>query len=129
MLSPEEQARYEAVVRADGRYPLEAYEFLHEGLVRAVAEVHGEKEPPTHVTGQQLCHALRELALERWGMLARAVLERWNIRGTIDFGNMVYLLIGHKYMAKTDTDSLDDFDNVFDLAKELDPGDPFEIRE
>jgi len=117
----------EDVVREDGRYPLEAFGFLHDGLARAVQEIYGEGDdepppaedepPPTkHVTGQQLCDGLRVEAIERWGLMARTVLERWNVRATIDFGSMVYLLIENDLMQKTDADSIEDFRDVYDFG-------------
>lgn len=126
------------VIRDDGRYPPEAFEFLHEGLAGAVKVVHGASLPQTveeatqtqsHVTGRQLCFAMRDLAKERWGMLARSVLEQWNIRATIDFGNMVYLLIRYNYMRKTDEDSLEDFRAVYDFDDAFDGADHFELTE
>ena len=106
----------EEVIREDGRYPMEAFAFLHEGLRRAVQDLHGESEVgQQHVSGSQLCEALRDLAVDRWGLLAKAVLARWQIRGTIDFGNMVYLLITHNLMKKTEEDTLEDFRDVFDF--------------
>jgi len=126
------------VIRDDGRYPPEAFEFLHEGLAGAVKDVHGLPLPETpddetasqsHVTGRQLCFALRDLAKDRWGMLARVVLERWNIHGTIDFGNMVYLLIRYNYMRKTDDDSIEDFRAVYAFDDAFDGADHFELTE
>ena len=104
------------LVRQDGRYPLDAYAFLHEGLARAVRHCHGDPavaNRPQHVTGKQLCWALRDEALDRWGLLARTVLGRWRIRETLDFGNMVYLLVNNNLMQKTDEDSLEDFRDVY----------------
>ena len=92
------------VVRADGRYPVEAFGFLHGGLARAVNETHGERpegQGPRHVSGRQLCAGLRDEARDRWGMLAAAVLAKWNIRQTLDFGKMVYLLVENDLMKKT----------------------------
>lgn len=106
------------IVRQDGRYPLDAFGFLHEGLARAVRHFHGEEaveHRPRHVTGQQLCWALRDEAVERWGQLARTVLGRWHIRQTLDFGNMVYLLVDNNLMQKTDEDSVEDFRDVFNF--------------
>jgi uncharacterized repeat protein (TIGR04138 family) len=106
------------LVRSDGRYPLEAYAFLHEGLSRAVRACHGDAAAanrPRHVSGQQLCWALRDEAVERWGLLAQTVLGRWRIRTTLDFGNMVYLLVNNNLMQKTEEDSLDDFRDVYDF--------------
>ncbi len=126
------------VIRDDGRYPPEAYEFLHEGLAGAVKVVHGTALPQTpeeaaqtqsHVTGRQLCFALRDLAKDRWGMLARSVLDQWNIHATIDFGNMVYLLIRYNYMRKTDEDSLEDFRDVYEFDDAFDGADHFELTE
>ena len=138
-MTPEPPSKtMDEVIRDDGRYPPEAYEFLHEGLASAVKDVHGVAMPQTadeaaqkqsHVTGSQLCLALRDLARLRWGMLARAVLARWNIHATIDFGNMVYLLITYNYMRKTDDDSLDDFRDVYDFDEAFDGADHFELTE
>ncbi|MFP4054862.1 MAG: Minf_1886 family protein [Phycisphaerae bacterium] len=130
----------EEVIRRDGRYPPEAFGFLHDGLNYAVEHVHGDAPPEPHpddpdaphgrhVTGQELCWALRDLALERWGMLARTVLRRWNLRRTIDFGNMVYLMIEHGFMRKTEEDSIEDFRDVFDFDEALQFQDEFELKE
>lgn len=121
---------FEEVIRRDGRYPREAFAFMQEGLARAVKKVHGEADLPTgkrHVTGRQLCLAMREVAVENWGLLARLVLERWNIRATIDFGNMVYLLIEHDLMAKTDEDSIEDFRDVFDFPEAFELDENFQL--
>ena len=120
------------VITDDGRYPPEAFAFLHEGLNRAVQEVHrGQKggEAQHHVTGQELCCALRDLAIERWGMMAKAVLNKWNVRQTIDFGNMVYLLIEHHYMRKTEEDSIEHFRAVYDFDKAFGNYEAFELKE
>lgn len=130
-MSQERRMSMDELIRSDGRYPPAAYAFLHEGLARAVKAAHGgevTEGAQSHVSGQQLCFALRDLAIERWGMLARPVLERWNIRATLDFGNMVYLLIHHEYMRKTDEDSLEDFRDVFDFDKAFDTHDHFELK-
>jgi uncharacterized repeat protein (TIGR04138 family) len=129
----EPERSIEDLIRSDGRYPPEAYAFLHEGLARAVKAAHGEEAQAGpaqhHVTGQQLCLALRDLATERWGLLARAVLGKWNVRSTLDFGNMVYLLIRHNFMKKTEGDSIDDFRDAYDFSTAFDAGSQFELKE
>ena len=130
-MTDQPQQSMEDVIRADGRYPMEAYAFLHEGLTKAVKEAHGGEPAPgvrRHVTGRQICDAMRGLAVERWGLLAPPVLGRWNIRGTMDFGNMVYLLIDHGFMQKTDEDSIEDFRDVYDFAQAF-GGCDFELKE
>lgn len=66
-----------------------------------------------HVSGAELCWALRDLALQRWGMLARTVLSSWDIHTTQDFGRIVFGFIDHGLMQKQPADTLDDFDAVF----------------
>lgn len=122
----------EEVIRKDGRYPLEAFAFLHDGLGAAVKATHESKSQPVsprHVSGQQLCLALRDMAIQRWGFLAKTVLERWNIRSTIDFGNMVYLLVNNDFMKKTDEDSLEDFRDVFNFEQAFSQTCTFELKE
>jgi len=114
----------EEIIRQDGRYPPESFAFLHDALGYAVKETYGpdatqtqdiEQDSARHVTGEHLCLAMRALAIERWGRLARTVLARWNIHATIDFGNMVYLLVDNSFMRKTEEDSIEDFRDVFDF--------------
>ena len=122
----------EQVILEDGRYPPEAFAFLHDGLAKAVKDVHGEKAAPEgqrHVTGRELCLAMRDLAIERWGLLAPTVLKKWNIRETIDFGNMVYLLIEHNFMRKTEEDSIEDFRDVFEFSQAFADYRTFELKE
>lgn len=128
------------IIRADGRYPVEAFIFLlNEGWPRALRQAYGEEppavpvspggKPPRHVSGRQICLSLRDLAIEKWGPMAETVLKHWNIHQTVDFGNMVYLLIQNNVMHKTDEDSLDDFRDVFDFHEAFGSPGKFELKE
>ncbi len=66
-----------------------------------------------HVTGQQLCQACRQYALQQYGYLAKMVLANWGVRQTGDFGNLVYNLIRIEQMRKSETDRREDFDDVY----------------
>jgi uncharacterized repeat protein (TIGR04138 family) len=100
------------------RYPGRAYDFLQRGLAHTAGQVHGQGPSggPRHVTGQQLCHGLREVALQEFGLLAPLVLGRWNIRTTRDFGEMVFLLSRYGLVGVQPTDRIEDFDQVYDFA-------------
>jgi uncharacterized repeat protein (TIGR04138 family) len=113
----------EQILREDGRYPLAAVQFVRDGLEHAVTMYHGEglaADEPRHVSGGQLCEALRDLASRRWGFLARSVLNRWRLRATRDFGEIVFLLVDHGYMQKQPEDAIEDFDDVFNFAEAFD---------
>lgn len=75
-----------------------------------------EDEPvERHVTGQQLCEAIREYALQQYGYMAKDVLGNWGIRGTSDFGEIVFNLIRIEQMRKTPHDRKEDFKDVYDF--------------
>ena len=118
---PAPEKTLQEVVEEVGLYPIEAYEFVQQGLGYTVQKIHGEckksSKPPAsrHVSGQDLCEGLREYALMKWGLLARTVLARWNIRRTLDFGTIVFSLVDYSHMQKTDDDTLEDFRDVFDF--------------
>ncbi|MBI2901793.1 MAG: hypothetical protein HYY17_16530 [Planctomycetes bacterium] len=99
------------LVARDPRYPFEAYRFVFEALDHTVREI-GERR---HVTGRELLGGLRKLALDQFGGLARMVFDGWNVRGTGDFGEIVFNLVGVGLMGKTDRDSKDDFRDVYDF--------------
>ena len=110
----------EEIFSEDKRYPLEAVQFVREGLNHAVAKFHrdGAKAGTVrHVSGAQLCEGLRELALKRWGLMAQSVLERWNIKRTRDFGEIVFLLVDNGWMQKEPQDSVEDFNDVYDFKE------------
>jgi len=121
----------------DQRYKIEAYHFVGAGLEYA-QEVLGlgrtqakprsrrksrEGEPAgrtvRHIRGQELCHALKQLAHEKYGYLAKLVLASWGIHSTSDFGEIVYNLIRIGKMSKSAGDRREDFDNVYDFEQAL----------
>ncbi|NIL99272.1 MAG: hypothetical protein GTO62_19775 [Planctomycetales bacterium] len=77
------------------------------------------EEEECHVSGQELCAAIRHLAIEQYGYMAKCVFNRWGVKNTSDFGNIVFNLIELGQMRKTDSDRREDFDDVFDFDREL----------
>ena len=82
-------------------------------------EVTAETLVEPHITGQQLCEAMRQLALREFGYMAHTVLKCWGLTRTGDFGEMVYHLIELGLMKKTDRDRREDFEDVFDFETGL----------
>ena len=112
------------LLRRDRRYSPEAYTFIFEALRFAQEqfglrkdlveqELDDADEDVHHVTGQQLCQAIRKYALEQYGMMAKCVLNTWGVYETGDFGEIVFNLIDLGQMRKTDTDRREDFHDVF----------------
>ncbi|HEX8916191.1 MAG TPA: Minf_1886 family protein [Humisphaera sp.] len=115
----------EQVVADLGVYPMAAFEFVQQGLAFTVQRIHGEQregKPSRHVSGQQLCLGLRDFAVAQWGFLARAVLRRWNITATLDFGRIVFAMIDAGLMSRQDEDDIEDFRNVFEFRSAFEAG-------
>jgi uncharacterized repeat protein (TIGR04138 family) len=73
-----------------------------------------------HVSGRELCWALRDYAIDRWGLLARLVLESWNVRRTTDLGRIVFGFIDFDMMRKQSEDSMEDFEEVYSFDDAFD---------
>ncbi len=102
----------EQIAEEDGRYNPRAVRFVYEGLGYAIKNISRESG---HITGQTLCEGLCTFAAEKWGRLALLVLNSWNVKTTRDFGEMVWLMIGNKWMRAQPTDSIDDFNDIYDF--------------
>ncbi len=119
------QKTLEQVVDECGRYPFEAFEFVRLGLNQTVQQIHGEAKTKTevacHISGQQLSWGLRNCAVQRYGILAKTVLQHWGIRHTNDFGRIVFAMVDSKLMQKTEQDDIRDFERVYDFDTAFDP--------
>ena len=101
----------EQVAREAGHYDVQAYYFVFEALEWLMTRL-GERR---HVSGAELAEAIRDLAVERFGMLAGSVLSSWGLTETADFGRIVYALIEAGQMSRTDDDDIRDFDDVYNF--------------
>lgn len=101
----------------DGRYSPEALRFLLESLDHAVRLAGKEESEGTarHVTGQELLAGMRVLALELFGPLAPQVWRTWGVRSSLDWGQIVFLLVDAGLLKRQESDSLDDFRQDFDF--------------
>lgn len=113
----------------DGRYAWEAYEYALEALGHA-QRMFGKEAPESaegagpehHVTGRELLEGVCDLGRREFGLMAPVVFERWGIRRTDDFGEIIFALIDAGVLYKTDTDRREDFHAVFDLEHALTDG-------
>ena len=120
-----EKKTLKQIARNTGIYPPEAFEFVRHGLAYAVSRIHeadkNTQEPQRHITGQQLSWGLRDFAIRRYGVMARAVLRHWNINRTEDFGRIVFAMVEDGIMRKTPQDSITDFNHVYDMNQVFEP--------
>ncbi|MGD2069765.1 MAG: hypothetical protein PVI57_13925 [Gemmatimonadota bacterium] len=106
------------------RFHGKAYLFLLSALHHVLEGL----EAPRHISGRELSRGVRDLALERFGPMARTVLEHWGIHATEDFGEIVFALIDCGILIKQEDDSRDDFRDVFDFEDAFETDYPWEAR-
>ena len=118
------------IVNQDSRYPVEVYWFVREALAFAADSMELESEGfddaetdletqmhrarrERHLTGQQLCEAIRQYSLNQFGYMAKVVLMNWNIDKTDCFGDIVYNMISAGLMKKSSRDKRAHFNSVY----------------
>ncbi|MBI3410385.1 MAG: hypothetical protein HY040_18765 [Planctomycetes bacterium] len=137
-------AKLAEVVARDPRFAYEAYEFIyqaldhtlkmlgrekiardnigHDNVARERAAGDAEGGEAGHVAGRELLDGIRSLALKEFGLMAATVFRQWGLRGTGDFGTIIFNLIGAGLLSKTDEDNLEDFRDGFDFDLDLTEG-------
>ena len=120
---------WDDVLETAGAYPIEAINFVREGLSYTVDHLNDDDdhnhpgpsmsmgELDRHVSGQELCLGLRDYAIDQYGLLAPAVLNHWNIQRTDDFGKIVFAMIEFGIMSRTPDDTQEDFSGVYDFKE------------
>jgi uncharacterized repeat protein (TIGR04138 family) len=99
------------------RYDEAAYVFVLSALNYVLRQL----PEPRHISGRELAEGVRDLAIERFGPMARSVLEHWGIHETVDVGDIVFALVEHGVLIKQDEDTRTDFMDVFDFDDAFDP--------
>ncbi len=106
----------ERILAEETRFHRNAYTFIREGLDYTVQRLQKpRKGSKRHVSGRELLDGLRIYSLEQLGPMAKTVFNRWGIHTTHDIGEMVFILVRHGILGKTDEDRMEDFDGGFDF--------------
>lgn len=105
----------------EARYDERAYLF-----VLAALEFCQQRLPERrHLTGRELAIGCRDLALARYGVLARTVLEHWGLRDSADIGEIVFTLVEMEMLMSQPNDTKDEFIGVFDFHDAFDRNYPW----
>ncbi len=105
----------------ESRYAEGAYLFVLSALEFKQAQLTHRR----HITGRELTFACRDLALQRYGVMSRIVLDRWGIRSTDDIGSVVFTLVDLGYLASLPSDTRDQFEGVYDFTDTFDRSYPW----
>ncbi len=108
----------ESILKREKRYDPLAYLFLKDALdftLKRAADNNGGE--PRHVTGTELCHGFRDLAVQEFGPMAGTLMIEWGLRESSDVGEMVFHLIDEQMFGKQDSDTKEDFAGAYDFEE------------
>ena len=91
----------------------DAYLFLLSAFEGFIEGIEGDRQ----LEGRELAQGVCQLALERYGPMAKTVLEHWGINRTEDLGDIVYALIDCGILVRESGDCREDFCDVFDFEE------------
>jgi len=103
------------------RFDEQAYLFVLAALEHCQSRLSARR----HITGQELARSCRDLALERYGVMARLVLEFWGVKSTADIGDVVFTLVELGFLLRQPQDSRDEFLGVYDFDQAFEQNYPW----
>ena len=107
----------EKILAKDPRFSREAYNFVRESLdhTQKLIGKPAKDDAPRHVSGQQLLDGVRAYALDQYGPMTMTVLSEWGLNRCEDIGEIVFNMVENSLLAKTDTDTREDFKGGYDF--------------
>ena len=103
--------------RDGGRYALEAYLFVMEVVVSAVAR--RNRTRCEHVPADEFMEVFLREVLQKFGPYGWGVLNGWGIFGARDVGEIVFKLSEGGLISVSEEDRLDSFGRAMDLKSRL----------
>jgi uncharacterized repeat protein (TIGR04138 family) len=106
------------ILAVDSRFHRDAYHFVREGLDYTQQSISKQEEGTVrHISGQELLGGMRAHALEQYGPMALMVLNEWGLTRGEDFGEIVFNMVEHELLAKTEDDTRTDFAGGYTFAE------------
>jgi uncharacterized repeat protein (TIGR04138 family) len=113
------EEKIQTVRRRDRRFSRHAYYFVLDALDYTMSRLGrdaltGEER---HVGGRELLGGIQEYAADQFGPMAALVFDRWGVRRSGDFGEIVFNLIDAELLSRRPTDSRLDFVDGLDFRE------------
>jgi len=111
-------AAVDNILKRDKRFDEGSYFFLKDALdftlKRNREENNGEER---HVSGAELLLGFRDFTLQEFGPMSSTLLHEWGVHSCSDIGDLVFHLIEEGMFGRQDSDSKEDFREVYDFEE------------
>ncbi len=113
------EEKIQIVRRRDRRFSRHAYYFVLDALDFTMTRLGREQMSgeERHVGGRELLGGIKEYASDQFGPMAALVFERWGVRRSGDFGEIVFNLIDAELLSRRPSDSRLDFVDGIDFRE------------
>jgi len=113
------EEKIQNVRRRDRRFSRHAYYFVLDALDWTMSELGRETMvgEERHVGGRELLLGIKEYASLQFGPMAALVFDRWGVRRSSDFGEIVFNLIDAELLSRRPSDSRLDFVDGIDFRE------------
>ena len=104
------------IVEKDKRFHRDAYVFVTQAVEftqKAISKAN--KGRIRHISGQELLAGIKTYALDRYGPMAITLFDEWGVKRCEDFGEIVFNIVDHGLLKKTEADSRADFQDGYDF--------------
>ncbi len=111
--------KIQIVRRRDRRFSRHAYYFVLDALDWTMTHLGRESMSgeERHVGGRELLQGIKEYACDQFGPMAALVFDRWGVRRSGDFGEIVFNLIDAELLSRRASDSRLDFVDGLDFRE------------
>ncbi|MCE2940593.1 MAG: Minf_1886 family protein [Gemmatimonadota bacterium] len=111
------------ILLKEKRFHEQAYLFL----LGALEFAQGRLVERRHISGRELAEACRDFAWDRYGVMARPVLEHWGVRSTEDLGDVVFTMVELGLLVTAPGDTREDFAQVYDFDTAFERAYPWSV--
>lgn len=118
--------RVEEIIAVDSHYPLVAYEFINAAVTFTINRSIDDNDTNSHIvhchiSASELLDGIAAFATQQFGPMAWDVLRCWRLQTPIDVGRVVFNMINHQLLSRSDDDQEADFNLEYDLKVKLQP--------
>ena len=109
------EEKFDSLLNDHKEYNEGAYDFIYDALDYTQKYIIRDKTKQANA--KEFSEGFRLYAINKFGCLAKTVLNEWGIKTTDDIGNIVFNLVEYNLMGREENDKIENFRNLYDFDK------------